>query len=236
MSSPAFLYFPSEIGQDHVDGTGDQIMDPFALMLTAALIASPEVCWDLCHITETDEGINGPLWKGTVLAARKQCQEEWHRWTADSIQLLGVGWEILDVRECKHLFIEPGEFHGDLKLLQNRFRALAQAPPLADCGRFPSREMVNEFLNFNRLYQRDLEARLAVDLVHDQQVRAALKESEQLYHIWDKVRTVRCGYYYISVRREALQELRDLVGESAFYSGHLPPHVPVWRIPSRSKK
>lgn len=208
-------------------------MDPFALMLSAALIASPNVCWDLCHITEVEEGVHGPLWKGLVLAARKKHQQDWHRYTADSVQLLGVAWEILDVRECKHLFVEPGEYYGDLRLLQNRFRGLAQAPPLADCGRLPSREVVNDMLSFNLHFQRDLEARLAVDPVHDQQVRAALKETEQLYHVWDKVRTARCGYYYISVRREALQDLRGLIGEAAFYSGHLPPHVPVWRIPRK---
>ena len=33
-----------------------------------------------------------------------------------------------------------------------------------------------------------------------------------------------------ALRRGALKKLREAVGDEAYYSGHLPPHVPVWRF------
>ena len=61
------------------------------------------------------------------------------------------------------------------------------------------------------------------DLTHEAEV-------DRLYQIWDTTRDARCEYYYIHVRRGALKKLRDAVGEEAYYSGTLPPHVPVWRF------
>jgi hypothetical protein len=34
----------------------------------------------------------------------------------------------------------------------------------------------------------------------------------------------------VTVRRQALKKLRETVGEDAYWSGCLPPHVPVWRF------
>ena len=44
------------------------------------------------------------------------------------------------------------------------------------------------------------------------------------------VRDARSEYYYVTVRRQALVLLRHLAGNHAFYSGQLPPHVPIWRF------
>jgi hypothetical protein len=33
------------------------------------------------------------------------------------------------------------------------------------------------------------------------------------------------------VRRQALAQLLELIGPHAYYSGTLPPHVPLWRLP-----
>jgi hypothetical protein len=32
------------------------------------------------------------------------------------------------------------------------------------------------------------------------------------------------------VRRQALKQLRTLIGAEAYYTGQLPPHVPLWRF------
>jgi len=34
----------------------------------------------------------------------------------------------------------------------------------------------------------------------------------------------------VTVRRGALKKLQDMVGSEAYFSGKLPPHVPVWRF------
>jgi hypothetical protein len=44
------------------------------------------------------------------------------------------------------------------------------------------------------------------------------------------LRDARCDYYYVAYRRQALQQLREAIGPQAFYSGRMPPHVPLWRI------
>ena len=57
-----------------------------------------------------------------------------------------------------------------------------------------------------------------------------LLEADRLYQIWDLVRDNRCDYYYVTVRRQALKKLKEMIGDQAYYSGQLPPHVPVWQF------
>jgi hypothetical protein len=124
----------------------------------------------------------------------------------------------------------PEDFAADLKLLQRRYNELANAPPVGDCTRFPDRSIVNEMLAFNRTYRQHMDARQAVELVHWWEYREAVQETDRLYQIWDNVRDARCDYYYVTVRRHALQKLREAIGPEAYYAGSLPPHVPVWRF------
>jgi hypothetical protein len=150
---------------------------------------------------------------------------------APALRAMALHWELLDPREVGYVLAQADDFAGDLKLLQGRFQELAAAPALAECKRLPSREMAGDLLAFNRTYRDSLTNRLALDMVHADELRAALTETDQLYRIWDMVRDARCEYYYITYRRQALQQLLELVGPQAFYSGQLPPHVPMWRIP-----
>jgi hypothetical protein len=154
-----------------------------------------------------------------------------HQALAPALKAVAVEWEILDPRENRYVLAQAEEFPADLKLLQGRYRELVNAPRLEECIRFPERSLINELMAFNRAYRNDLTTRLALDTVHEEELRAALTETDQLYRIWDAVRDARCDYYYITVRRQALQQLRELVGAQAYYSGVLPPHVPVWRFP-----
>jgi hypothetical protein len=58
----------------------------------------------------------------------------------------------------------------------------------------------------------------------------ALQETDRLYQVWDAVRDARCDYYYVTVRRQALKRLRELIGDEAYYSASFPPCVPFWRF------
>jgi hypothetical protein len=58
----------------------------------------------------------------------------------------------------------------------------------------------------------------------------ALKETDSLYQVWDSVRDARCEYYYITVRRQALKRLQQMIGPDAYNAANLPPHVPLWRF------
>jgi hypothetical protein len=119
-----------------------------------------------------------------------------HAPLAPTMRAMALHWELLDPREVGYVLSQSDDFAGDLKLLQGRVQDLGDAPAVAECTRFPTREMAGDLLAFNRAYRDGLTNRLTLD------------------------------------RRQALQELRDLVGARAFYSGQLPPHVPLWRIPT----
>ena len=55
-------------------------------------------------------------------------------------------------------------------------------------------------------------------------------ETDRLYQVWDSVRDARCDFYYVTVRRQALKKLRDLIGEDAYLDAELPANVPTWRF------
>ena len=85
-------------------------------------------------------------------------------------------------------------------------------------------------LAFNRAYRQHLDNRQAMELSNAWELHEMLVEADRLYQIWDLVRDTRCDYYYVTVRRQALKKLKELIGDQAYYSGCLPPHVPVWRF------
>ncbi len=145
---------------------------------------------------------------------------------------LALEWEILDPRETRYVLARPEDAASDLQMLRRRHEELCHAPPLADAQRFPDRSTVNELLVFNRAYKSYVEVRQPMELAHGITLRTAQKEVDQLYQVWDTIRDARCEYYYVTVRRQALKRLRDLLGESAYYNGELPPHVPLWRFTS----
>lgn len=146
------------------------------------------------------------------------------------LQQVAISWEIMDRRELRYVLTRKEDFESDLQLLRKRFRDLKNAPPLHDCVRFPPRKVVSQLLSFNRDYQKHLKERLAVDPTNRWLYREALTETDRLYKIWDTIRDTRCEYYYVTVRRQALKKVIELIGEGAFYNGNYPPHIPIWRF------
>ncbi len=147
-----------------------------------------------------------------------------------TLQATALRWEILDPREVRYVLARPEDFAADLTLLRRRHRDLEGAPPLQDCQRFPDRDAVNEMLSFNRAFRQHIGVRQPLELAHWWEFRATLQETDYLYQVWDTVRDARCDYYYVTVRRQALKRLRDLVGGTAYYEAELPPPVPLWRF------
>jgi hypothetical protein len=147
-----------------------------------------------------------------------------------AVQQLALQLEILDPREVKYILNRPEDYASDLKLLRARYHDLASAPLANDAYRFPDRNSVNELLTFNRAFRQNLDARQAVETVRQWELREALQETDRLYKIWDALRDARCGYYYVTVRRQALKQLREMIGDQAYYAGVMPPYVPTWRL------
>src|SRR5262245_25747027 len=107
--------------------------------------------------------------------------------------------------------------------------ALFADPPLLDRERFPPLEMIHQALEANRAYQRHVELRMAVETRHWWQWHEALAETRQLYECWDWLRDAR-SCYGERYQRRALARLRELLGPGAYYAGHMPPPVPLWRL------
>lgn len=157
------------------------------------------------------------------------------RWPAVQAALLktAVEWEILDERETRYVLARPEDYDADLNLLRRRYTDLARAPRAGDAGRFPTREVVNAYIRFNREYRTGLETRQVWEADRADLIRAAVSETDRLYRVWDAVRDARCEFYYVTVRRQALQRLRDAIGPDAYAAGRLPPYVPEWRFRER---
>src|SRR5208283_4676045 len=143
-----------------------------------------------------------------------------------SLQTLALDWELLDPREVRYVLARAEDFQSDLNLLRRRYSELADAPPVQDCCRFPDRSTVNELLAFNRAYRQYIDVRQPGEPARWWELRTALQETDYLYQVWDTVRDARCEYYYVTVRRQALKRLRELIGDEAYYNATLPPCVP----------
>jgi hypothetical protein len=181
-------------------------MAPINSVLAIALLTAPPWPPDARDVQNLFETMKGPL------------------------QALAVKWEILDPRESRYILARQDDFVADVNLLRRRYHELANAPAVADSRRFPERALVNDLLAFNRAYRQHIDIRQPLELIHWWELRTALQETDHLYQVWDSVRDARCDYYYVTVRRQALKRLRDLIGEEAYYSSTLPPCVPLWRF------
>ena len=54
----------------------------------------------------------------------------------------------------------------------------------------------------------------------------------KLYRAWNLLRDAQNECYYISVRRRSLMELCDLIGIDAYCRSQMPPHLPIWHLPT----
>ena len=156
----------------------------------------------------------------------------WAECCGTPLLALALDAQILDVRESLISGRPSGDLANEIRTLQSRFRELAFAPLVQESQRFPDRKTVLEFLAYNRGYRQELQARLEVEPDDRGQLRVALAEADQLYQIWTVVADTRWSAIYVTARRQALKLLLERVGAEAFYSGELPPYVPVWRIPT----
>lgn len=146
-----------------------------------------------------------------------------------ALRTAAADWEILDPREVHYVLSRPEDFAADLNLLRRRWQDLDGAPRVRDSERFPDRPAINDMLSVNRAFRQQLDAHQNTP-ARAPLIRAAMQETDNLYQIWDTVRDARCDYYYISVRRQALKKLRELLGDADYYAGKLPPYVPLWRL------
>jgi hypothetical protein len=166
-----------------------------------------------------------------VLIAPAGCGEPFcapeHACVWRTVQEIALSLELLDPREARYVLSRHGDFHADVQLVRRRLDELRDAPFVADAWRFPPSEVACRHLSHNRTFHRNLTLRrdaLGAQPGFDE----ALAETERLYKVWDAVRDACSEFYYVSVRRQALAQVRLMIGDDAYHKGQLPPPTPGW--------
>lgn len=145
-----------------------------------------------------------------------------------TIQAVAVSLELMDPRERRLLLVRREDFKDDMNLIHQRYKELKDAPLQCDAERFPAREQINQWLAFNREYTTWLEHRKS--LFKDAWIDEAIADCEHAHRVYDLCYHAGCGFYYTTLRREALLNLRKEIGDVAYYTGTLPAVVPVWHF------
>jgi hypothetical protein len=122
------------------------------------------------------------------------------------------------------------DYRSELGYVRRHWRELAQAPSLLDAQALPEALVVKECRNFNRCFERMLEARSQVVLYRQEAMREMLCETHRLGEIWALLETATSANQSWVCRRRSLLQLRQGLGPEAYYAGRLPPSVPLWRF------
>jgi hypothetical protein len=122
------------------------------------------------------------------------------------------------------------DFRSELNYVRRHARELQVAPPLDDVVSLPPSSVSRESRCFNLNYQRNLELRRNVALHRQDELDEALQEARHLSTIWALVDTAACPTQSWVCRRMALLRLREMIGPEAYYTGAIPPCVPLWRF------
>jgi hypothetical protein len=184
-------------------------MLPFDAMMCLALLTGPE--------DPLSDAIAPASWIYSLRESLADCAES---------------LEIMDVRERPYILGRDDDIYSDVRLLRRRHMELLHAPHLWVGDLMPDSDTLSRNLAFNRQFRQELERRHRVDLGQARVLQAVMHETDNLHRIWDLAHDAMCGSYYIVYRRQALRNLREVIGEQAIQSGLLPPHIPIWRFQS----
>jgi hypothetical protein len=147
--------------------------------------------------------------------------------------------ELIDPKEIKYILTLDDKLDSayfDVILLNKRYHELfaQNAPKLIEANRFLyTHKQINEILTFNRAFRQTLVNRQNIEFDRATFYRKVIAETDELYNIWDALRDSKAEFYYITVRRNALFNLKNKLGDEAYYQGTMPPFVPIWRFEER---
>jgi hypothetical protein len=169
----------------------------------------------------------------TLLSTPPTSCSESVTWQADlaaELRFVAVQWEILDPRDTKFALSDPDTFHAELANLQSWNQKLLRAPWLGELSRFPDMQTVSETILANRVFHGEVSDRMDLNRLQREELRNVLYETDELHEVWEALRDALCEHYGVTYRRQALQRLRELLGDDAFYRGQMPPGMPTWRF------
>lgn len=115
-------------------------------------------------------------------------------------------------------------------------------PNVRDFERFPDVKACLAAQEFARAYKNKLTEQKSLYMESDPRrtnLENAIRETDGLQVAWCKLGWIQSyarglnsswSPYSISGLRDQLNELRDLLGEEAYYNGEMPYPVPIWRF------
>lgn len=109
---------------------------------------------------------------------------------------------------------------------------LDDRPPVEDLQRFPSAAVCKQQLVANEQYHVYVKARLHLELNKGWELRDCLREAGNCYWPWYWLHHAH-GCEAVEERRNALAQVRELIGWDLYYAGLMPPCAPVWRFVRR---
>lgn len=114
------------------------------------------------------------------------------------------------------------------------FLALLSVPPdwpLLAHGPFPSERECAHWIRLNRDYRKQVVWRQGFETQNYSYWQVVIGETDALWLIWDRCSDGQCRHRGQSYRLECLRDLLERIGPEAYFTGVLPPAVPVWRLP-----
>lgn len=119
---------------------------------------------------------------------------------------------------------------GTFGMFRDNLAELLHLPPLDDALLFPRPKELRESRALNRNYRKLLCDRKLFDAFNEETIDDAICDLDQLYLVYDYVLDANTQHSAL-YRRRALHDLRKLIGYEAYYSGRLPPPVPLQHLP-----
>lgn len=111
--------------------------------------------------------------------------------------------------------------------------AVMMMPPatsLEDLARFPTLGQASRAMEFNMAYKEWLDLQYHMRSHHADWFGQAIKETSQLWWIWDCLRYAHSECHPTDSRLYWLEELRQRIGEEDYAAGIMPPPVPMHRF------
>lgn len=120
-------------------------------------------------------------------------------------------------------------FQAELETLRERYKECKDAPRMEELSRFPDRVTVDRLIDFSNAHINHLEKELIfTDRMY--YTKELIREARKLNNAWVLLSKSQTKHYYIVSKREALRDLRDLIGKENFDAGLMPDYVPTWRF------
>src|SRR5579862_4439648 len=110
------------------------------------------------------------------------------------------------------------------------WRETKDCPQLRELGeRFHgwTQDAVRSAMAFNREFRAHCQSQTQLDPAHAWPWCQAMREAEKISGIYDALDDAMADWRPLSVRRQALQRVKDALGHN-WWNGALPPPVPFW--------